>query len=106
MLNYFGAARYGHFAYAKSLEARIDLDIEATTEITDVFFFTDFDILKYLATISIAQQERRVATVRLKRQQANIQLLLPKTKIEILKRNINTEVVLSSGPSEEFVYAD
>lgn len=106
MLNYFGSARYGHFAYATSLEAQIELDIEITTEISDIFFFSDFDILKYLATITVAPQERRVATVHLKRQQANIQLLLPKTKIEVLKRNINTEVVLSSGPSEEFVYAD
>lgn len=106
MPNYFGYARYGHFAYAKSLEARVNLDIEATTEIRDVFFFSELAIIHSMAALSILPQERRTATIQLKRQPANIQLLLAKADVEVLTRDADSSVSISPGSHEEFVYAD
>lgn len=106
MVNYFGAARYGHLAYAKSQEARVYLDIEATTEIRDIFFAWDLEIIHSPTFISVLPQERRIATIQLKRQPANIQLLLAKADVEVLTRDVDSSVSVSSGSQEEFVYAD
>lgn len=106
MANYFGYARYGRFAYAKSLEARVNLEIEVTTEIRDVFYFSDLAIIHSAAALSVLMPERKVATIQLKRQPANIQLLLAKADVEVLTRDADSSVSVSSGSHEEFVYAD